>query len=186
MFSSNQIGLGEIKTLQERISNRVQLTTTELKRVMSLDAQKRYEYFLQYCVQHHEVYGIFEGNDLYVYQADDWRTLLFPNETTSTYFLKELNIAAEAVPIPLNEFIDDLGPSIIDNSVKIEMFPSPGDHEVICIAFNEFVFDLVGAWEFYTETELVIDPSIKNIFTAKAKKAFFKRAMMGRPKNNLP
>ena len=149
---------------------------------MGLDAPKRFACFMERCVASHELYAPFLDDELYLRENNGWALPVFPEATSAENFCSGMTI----VPIPINDFIDDVGPSLVNNSVCLDIFPVSDDNESIVVCFRDFLFDLVGFWEAHYEIELDIDPLVRTRFLEAASKSFFKRSMRGRPVGKLP
>lgn len=145
-FSWKDLGLGPVQRLEERVGNRKEVPDDGAISMLLAADRKRYEYCLETVVKQQEIWTVWDDDQLVEYGADPTWTPIFPTR-------QFLNLASRndegmsAVPIPLDDFVNEIIPYLAENNAVISMFPSSETQEVVLLDWRNFLVELTGAWE---------------------------------------
>jgi len=145
-FSWRDLGLGPVQQLEERVGNRTEVPVVEARSMLLAAAVKRYEYCLETVARHQEVWTVWDNDQLVEYGADPTWTPVFPTRQFLDMASRN-DEGVSAVPIPLDDFVNEIIPYLGENNAVISVFPSSETREVMLLDWANFLVELTGAWE---------------------------------------
>ena len=153
-FTWANLGLGKVRSLTERVGDRSELPADVAFATLRLSAKERYVFCFKTLVVQQEIWTIWDDDWLVRYGSQLTWVPVFPTEQIA--MLSSLNDKnVEPIPIPVDDYVDQIIPVLAQENTKISISPSPDANEVVLLDWSEFLIDLVGAWEQENSAEAV-------------------------------
>lgn len=180
-FSYAELGFPETLDVETRIARRQSLSDEFVKSICASNATDRYEYAIETICTNQELWTVWiDDRGLMVWGSENmgFTTNIFPNIEFAKVFLRHSRPTPEFIPVPIDDFIDELGPRLLQQSCNVALFDVPNSNSSIVLSVNDFVLDLVGAWEHVYDIELQRTPEIERKFLESAMELYARRAKL--------
>ncbi len=153
-YSAKQIGFKDILDVETRISARKNLTQSAIQDISNYNWQERYDYFLNSCVAHQEIWATWAPEGMFMFEWDGARehkwystcTPIFPNKELAEEFFKNYK-NMEFSPVPIDDFIDEVCPPLAKGKIRLCVFPTLHSDETIILDVGDMIIDLSGSWK---------------------------------------
>ena len=151
-FHWEDLGLGLVRSLDDRIKRRQELPVNEADSVLKGSANTRYEYFFNAVSKGQEIWTIWDGEHMAEYGEDPAWIPVFPTrQFCELVSINEKDVSF--VPIPIDDFVNEIVPYLSANNIVVLIFPNLNQGDVVELDWENFLVELTGSWEQNHEIE---------------------------------
>lgn len=143
----SDLGIPALLSLEERLLRRdAALDAAELDALLMASADERYRTTMERLAEKHEVWTVWDGDDLALYSDDVRYIPLYPAEQVARAASGDDQVLS-FVPIPIDDFTDQIGSFLLEEEIFLALCPTPMNLDIIRLSWADFLIDLVGVWE---------------------------------------
>jgi Protein of unknown function (DUF2750) len=184
---SVSLGLTRVLDVETRISRRVPVSMKEIEALSAASAESRQRYMLNEIVYRHEVWTVFDGDELPTFKSTQNDVLhAWPHREFALKFHSQTITKPFAVPIPINDWIDMILFDEQQENLDVAYFPVGTGSAVVMTDRETFLALVLEKWfdQFGNHTEFDLHDQQGSISRMIAKAQ--NRNLLDAPKGRLP
>lgn len=184
---SKKANIINVMDVETRTKRRKSLSDPQIDSLVTASPETRQKYLIDQIADNHELWVVFDGQELPTFESSQNDVVhVWPNREFASLFRSKTIANPEVVPIPIDDWIDDVlyAPNL--EPVDIAYFPVGLGKPVVMSDQDEFLRLVSSEWirRFGNHADFdQRDPigSIQNLL-----KQGFKNSMKSKPKGRLP
>ena len=184
---SDELGLLPILDVETRFSRRMPISQEEFVGLSCANAQKRQDHLIGKIVDNHELWTVFDGDELPAFKSAENDILhIWPSKDFALKFCSPTILNPHAVPIPIDDWINIVvfGPEA--RSLDFACFPVGSDKVVNMTSRENFLDLVVNQWRTRFGHNSKFDKENPEESIAETIKLALKRSMKASTKGRLP
>jgi Protein of unknown function (DUF2750) len=140
---SDELGLSPILDVETRIARRTPISQEEFNGLSRANAQQRQEYLINEIVNSHELWTVFDGDELPAFSSSQNDVLhIWPSKEFALRYFSPTISNPHATPIPINDWVDQILFGSQSRNLDLACFPV-GTGKIVNMASRETFIELV-------------------------------------------